>query len=367
MLLLITFCVVFLIQSYFYLFLFRKYTSFQHAVIENKSSPISIVVCAKNEAENLKRLLPSLARQKYPSFEIVLVDDASTDGTLNEMLSFEKAHINAAFKVIIVHIVQGDSRGKKEALAKGIQTAQNEYILLTDADCQPTSEKWMAHMTAHFSQKTAIVLGYGAYQKINNSFLNKLIRFETLLTALQYFSYALAGKPYMGVGRNLAYKKEAFLKAGGFKQHSHIRSGDDDLFVSQIANQNNTAICDHQESFTESKPHIHLRNWIRQKRRHITTATQYKPETKILLSLFFISQCSLYALLLISLKTESFRFIIVPLFLIRLVFWYITMYKAAVRLKEKDLIAFGPLYEISIIFIQLYIFLKNIISPPKYW
>ena len=367
MLLLIAFSLVFLVQSYFYLFFFRKYTSYQPSRNLTETFSVSVVVCAKNEAENLKKILPSLAQQKHSSFEIILVDDASTDNSLNEMLAFEKAHLDASFTVTLIPIKQGDSNGKKAALAEGIRAAKNPYILLTDADCLPSSNQWITQMSARFSEKTAIVLGYGAYEKINNSFLNKLIRFETLLTALQYFSYALNEKPYMGVGRNLAYKKETFIKAGGFDEHAHIKSGDDDLFVSQIASHNNTSICDHKESFTLSKPHTHVRQWIRQKRRHITTATHYKTETKFLLSLFFLSQFSLYALLLTSLLTETFTFIIIPLFLIRLIFWYGTIDKTAVRLNEKDLIAFGPLYEISIIFIQLYIFLKNIISPPKYW
>ena len=367
MLLLIAFSLVFIVQSYFYLFLFRKYTSYQQAINLTPAFSVSVVVCAKNEAENLKKILPSLALQDHTSFEIILIDDASTDKTLNEMLAFEKAHLNSAFKVTIIPIKKRDSNGKKTALAEGILAAQYPYVLLTDADCQPASKRWISHMSAYFSEKTAIVLGYGAYEKTNNSFLNKLIRFETLLTALQYFSYALNGKPYMGVGRNLAYKKEAFIKAGGFNEHAHIKSGDDDLFVSQIASHTNTSICDHKESFTLSKPHTHLKQWIRQKRRHITTATHYRFETKFLLSLFFFSQFSLYALLLTSLLTETFTFIIIPLFLIRLIFWYGTINKTANRLNEKDLIAFGPLYEISIIFIQLYIFLKNIISPPKHW
>ena len=367
MLLLIAFGLVFLVQAYFYLFLFRKYTSFQQSINLTPASSVSVVVCAKNEAENLKTILPCLAQQEHTSFEIILVDDASTDNSLNEMLAFEKAHLNAAFPVTVIPIKTRDSKGKKAALAEGIRAAKKPYILLTDADCQPFSTRWITYMSAHFSEKTAIVLGYGAYEKINNSFLNKLIRFETLLTALQYFSYAVDGKPYMGVGRNLAYKKETFNKAGGFHAHTHIKSGDDDLFVSQIASRNNTSICDHKESFTLSKPHTHVKQWIRQKRRHITTAPHYKTQTKFLLSLFFISQFSLYALVLTSLLTETFTFIIIPLFLIRLIFWYGTISKAAVRLNEKDLIAFGPLYEISIIFIQLYIFLKNIISPPKYW
>ncbi len=367
MLLLITFCVVLLVQSYFYLFLFRRYTSGEQTTHVNHASAVSIVISARNETENLKKLLPSLARQEYKAFEIILIDDGSTDSTYNEMLSFEKSHLKSNFTIKLIRILPVDANGKKAALTKGILAAQNQYILLTDADCQPVSRQWITHMMTCFSQKTAIVLGYGAYEKIKKSFLNKLIRFETLMTALQYFSYALDGKPYMGVGRNLAYKKEVFIKAGGFTDHSQIKSGDDDLFVSQIATPNNTAICDHKDSFTLSKPHTHFNKWIKQKRRHITTASHYRSETKFLLSVFYISQFSIYALLLVSILTKTFYLIIIPLFLIRLIFWYVTIKKTANRLNEKDLIAFGPLYEISIIFIQLYIFFKNIISPPKYW
>jgi len=367
MLLLIAFCVVFFIQSYFYLFLFRKYTSFKPSPDLDQTSSVSIVVCAKNESENLKNLLSGLAQQEHNSFELILVDDASTDDSLSQMYLFEKAHLNSAFNIHIIPITQADSKGKKAALEKGILAAQNQYILLTDADCQPASKRWVSHMLAHFTQKTAVILGYGAYEKVKNSFLNKLIRFETLLTALQYFSYALDGKSYMGVGRNLAYKKEVFIEARGFDKHNHIKSGDDDLFVSQVSNQHNIAICDHKDAFTLSRPHTHFKQWVRQKRRHITTATHYKTSTQFLLGIFFISQFFIYALAFTALITETFTFIILPLFLIRLIFWYGTIGKTAARLNEKDLIAFGPLYEISIIFIQLYIFIKNIISPPKHW
>ena len=367
MLLLIAFCVVFFIQSYFYLFLFRKYTSFKQSTKLEQTSSVSIIVCAKNEAENIKNLLPILAQQEYFSFELILVDDGSTDDTLQQLYLFEKAHLDSSFKIKIISIDKNDSKGKKTALAKGIHTAQNQIILLTDADCQPTSNHWVSQMSTRFSQKTEIVLGYGAYEKMNNSFLNKLIRFETLLTALQYFSYALDKKTYMGVGRNLAYKKDVFIKARGFDGHNHIISGDDDLFVSQIASDTNTEICDHKDAFTVSKPHTNFKQWIRQKRRHITTASHYKPSIQFLLSIFFITQFFIYVLASISLISQTFNFIILPLFLIRLIFWYATIGKTAARLNEKDLIAFGPLYEISIIFIQLYIFIKNIISPPKHW
>lgn len=367
MYLLVTFCVVIIIQLYFYFFLFKKYTSFIPEKVESNPKAVSVIIAAKNEAANLSHLLPKLSEQEFPSFEVVLIDDASNDNTLVTMQSFKQLHNNAEFEVRIISIAPENSNGKKAALTKGIAAAKNEYVLLTDADCEPKHKLWIHHMNNSFSKKASLVLGYGAYEKRSNSFLNKLIRFETMLTALQYFSYALAGKPYMGVGRNLAYRKSTFESVGGFEKHQHIKSGDDDLFISQVANSENIAICDHQDSFTVSKPHIKFSDWIRQKRRHITTSTHYKKKIKMTLGLFYISQFAFYTLAILALVTLTHLRYIIPLIILRFLVWYLTINRTAKRLKEKDLSTFGPLYEISIIFIQLYIFVKNIISPPKYW
>ena len=328
---------------------------------------MSVIISAKNEAANLTFLLPKISEQEFRSFEVILIDDASIDTTLSTMNSFQELHKNAKFDVKVIAIDTEVSIGKKAALTKGIEAARYEHILLTDADCQPNSKLWISHMAQSFSKDISLVLGYGAYEIRKNSFLNKLIRFETMLTALQYFSYALNGKAYMGVGRNLAYKKSIFLSAGGFEKHSHVRSGDDDLFISQVANSKNVAICDHQDSFTVSKAHIKFSDWIRQKRRHITTSSHYTAPTKLMLGLFYLSQFSFYALIFLAFITKTQLIYFLPLIILRFIVWYVIINRTANRLKEKDLTAFGPLYEISIIFIQLYIFFKNIISPPKYW
>ena len=328
---------------------------------------MSVIICAKNEATNLNSLLPKLSEQEFKSFEVILIDDASNDNTLSTMFSFQKFHKNAEFDVKVIAIDPEDSKGKKAALTKGIAEARYEHILLTDADCQPSSKLWISHMTHSFSKDISLVLGYGAYEKRKNSFLNKLIRFETMLTALQYFSYALDGKAYMGVGRNLAYKKSIFLSAGGFENHSHVRSGDDDLFISQVADSRNVAVCDHQDSFTISKADNKFTDWIHQKQRHITTSSHYKASTKLMLGLFYLSQFSFYTLIFLAFITTTQLAYFIPLIILRFLVWYVTINRTSNRLKEKDLTAFGPLYEISIIFIQLYIFFKNIISPPKHW
>lgn len=367
MLLLLAFCVTFVIQFYFYSILFRKYTGFNHRIAEVYLPPVSLIICAKNEENHMGSLLQSVVEQKYKNLELVLVDDGSSDSTLDMMYKFQKAYSDHLKNIIVVPVLKSDANGKKKAQSLGIASATHEHLLFTDADCQPVSDHWIEHMMSGFSKQRELVLGYGAYNKIKGDFLNKLIRFETLLTAVQYFSYAIAGKAYMGVGRNMTYKKQLFSGSGGHSGHQHIKSGDDDLFISMVANDRNVGICDHPLSFTTSTPPLRYSDWIRQKRRHITTAPHYRTGTKISLGLFYISQLSFYIIGVIALVTHTYPYVILSLMCFRFILWYRVISQAGNRLNEKDLIAFGPLYEISIIFMQLYIFLKNIISPPKYW
>jgi glycosyltransferase involved in cell wall biosynthesis len=364
---LIVFCVVFLIQLFYYGYFFAPYAFFKQKPAQVNSQPVSIIICAKNEEENLRHLFPCLLDQNYPEYEIVLVDDASFDGTLELMKSFKDQCSLSNISVQIISVSTEHTKGKKFALTQGVLAAKNELLLLTDADCKPVSNKWIQQMTKGFSNDVSLILGYGAYQKIKGSYVNKLIRFETLLTAIQYFSYATYGKAYMGVGRNLAYKKEDFLRVNGFESHDHVKSGDDDLFVSQIATPLNTGFCDEVSSHTISEPETSFTNWIRQKRRHLTTSSFYSSFHKLTLGLFYVSQLAFYLLTFFALVYGIHLYAIITLFIVRFVIWYLILIKSSVRLNEKDLICLGPLYEISIIFIQLYIFLRNLVSPPKFW
>lgn len=367
MLIFITFCIIIIIQVFFYLFLFGKFSFSKPTLKEYQTIPISVVICAKNEATNLEINLPFIANQNYPKFEIVLVNDASTDNTLKIMEAFQLKYSSPKLSIQIQSNQNKEAKGKKSALSLGINTASNNYLVLTDADCKPASSNWITKITSHINGKKEVVLGYGAYQKIENSFLNKLIRFETLLTAIQYFSYAKIGRAYMGVGRNIAYKKDVYTKNKGFQKHMHIVSGDDDLFINEVSNKQNTTICFSKNSFTISKPETNFKKWINQKKRHITTANHYKVFHKSLLSIFFISQFLFWLLAIFLLILQIYPTITIALILFRFIIWYLIISKSAKLLREKDLIIFAPLYEISLIFIQLYIFTKNIISPPKQW
>ena len=212
-----------------------------------------------------------------------------------------------------------------------------------------------------------IILGYGAYEKIAGSFLNKIIRFETMLTAVQYFSWAKLGHPYMGVGRNLAYKKEEFFNVNGFIDHMKIRSGDDDLFINQAATGKNTTISFSPESFTYSRPKTSFKDWFKQKRRHVSTAGYYKPFDRMQLAVFYSSQLLFILLPIILLVFQYQWIVVVSLIGFRYLFTWITLGFSSGKLKEKDVMFWFPIIEIILIFTQLNIFITNSFSKPVHW
>ncbi len=365
--LLYLFGLIVLIQVFFYGVVFGNFTSkkIDRSFVKKAVYPISVLVCAKNEAENLKKNLPLFLAQDYPNFELVLINDGSTDATLKVMQRIQKEH--EAIKIVNVKSVEAFWGNKKYALTLGIKASSHEHLLFTDADCKPSSNQWIKEMTGHFSNEKLIVIGYGAYQKIPKSFLNKLIRFETLLTALQYFSYAKLGQPYMGVGRNLAYTKSLFFSANGFISHMNIKSGDDDLFVNEVATSSNTALCSSDAGFTESVPKKTYADWILQKRRHVSTASFYKTKHKVMLALFYISQILFLILAIVLISSLQFWQIVVGLIVMRYLVAYISLATAMKKLKESDLIVFIPLLELFLIVSQFSIFIKNLTSKPTHW
>ncbi|MGV9004347.1 glycosyltransferase [Flavobacterium sp.] len=359
------FAVVVLIQFFYYIVIFGKFSFAKPQTETPKRIPISIIVCAKNEEENVRNFIPLLIEQNYPQFEIVLINDASSDGTLDLFEEFEKQYPN--IKLVNVENNEAFWANKKFALTLGIKAAKYEYLLFTDADCYPTSKDWITKMSSQFTQQKTIVLGYGAYEKIDGSFLNKLLRFETLLSATQMFSWAKMGKPYTGVGRNMAYKREEFFKVNGFIDHMKIRSGDDDLFINQAARKKNTTICYLPDSFTYSKPKTTFSDWFTQKRRHVSTAGHYKFSDRAQLAVFYVTQF-LFVVLPIILLLFQFQWIAVLCLIgFRYLFTWFSLGFAAGKLKEKDVMYWFPVVEIILIFVQLNVFISNTYKKPVHW
>lgn len=274
--LLILFWSATLTQLFFWIFIFSRLAFHRQPPLEadsgeNAETPVSVVICARNEAENLRKNLPFFLNQDYPVFEVIVVNDNSFDKTWDLLLDVSKK--NPILRPINLNEVT--LPGKKTALTEGILAARYDVVLLSDADCRPASRHWLRLMQSVLQDDKDIGLGFSPYRS-EKGFLNIFIRFEAIYTAIQYLSFSLVKFPYMGVGRNLIYRKSLFFRAGGFRSHEEIASGDDDLFVNQAADARNTVICIHPNAFVYSQPESSWRGYYHQKSRHLTTGRRYR-------------------------------------------------------------------------------------------
>ena len=361
---LVAFIAIGLINLCYYLGFFR----FAFATSENLNPqnplPVAVVICAKNEAENLRKFLPIVLAQDHPDFEVVVINDASTDDTQEVIEGFQSLYPN--LKMVNVQNNEAFWANKKYALTLGIKKATKPYLLFTDADCRPESDQWLREMVSQFENKKSIVLGYGGYLVEKRSVLNKLIRFETLFTAIQYFSYARWGLPYMGVGRNLAYTSAEFYNQNGFATHLHIRSGDDDLFVNGAANKMNTGMCFSANGITRSVPKKNLKAWWQQKRRHVSIAGHYKKRHQLLLGLFYTTQLLFWILFFVLLFTAYWQ-IALGFLAIRWIVQGTVFYNSGKKFGETDLFWLFPFLELFLVWAQLGIFIANFFSKPTHW
>lgn len=329
------FCFIILVQVFYYLYFFKRLAFYQPSPKpHSEQRPVSVIICARDAAANLAKNLPGVLVQNYrTTHEIILVNHNSTDETKYLVEELQKTFKN----LVPVQITQEAKliTGKKFPLSMGIKTARYETLLLTDADCVPASENWIQIMQDGFRPETEIVLGYGAYKK-RKGLLNKIIRFETFHAALQYFSYALAGIPYMGVGRNLSYKREVFIKNKGFSAINQIPGGDDDLFINKVATKNNIAIVIDGEAHTLSDPKTSWSEWFTQKFRHYSTAKYYKGVHKFWLGLYSATHMLTYPFLIAAAIFLNW-WIALSVFAVRLIVQGYIYYKAMKKLNEKDL------------------------------
>ncbi|MBN1413819.1 MAG: glycosyltransferase [Bacteroidales bacterium] len=349
----------FLIQLFFYLGIYSRLTFYTRGNITATSEPVSVIICARNEAENLGKYLPVVLSQQYPDFEVIVVDDGSSDET-EEVLRQLKA-MYPHLRTTTIREDKKFSHSKKLAVTIGIKAAKNDILVFTDADCEPAGNQWLSGMVSRFTGGKEIVLGYGGYFS-RKGLLNKYIRYDTLIIAMQYLSFAISGFPYMGVGRNIAYRKSFFNATKGFTRHLHLLSGDDDLFVNENATRRNTTVeCSHQ-SHTRSDPGHSIRQWIRQKKRHLTTAPLYKFRDKFLLLLEPVSRFIFYGLFAALLFFPEISLYVLGVFAFRLIIQLIIIKNAMIRLKENNLLLYSLLFDVFALFINFVIFVSNRIS-----
>jgi len=355
----VVFGLTFIVQSFYYVYFYLALIKKRPAGTPHKKEPVSVIICARNEEENLRVFLPSVLKQDYPDFEVIVVNDCSEDNTFEVLGSLipEYPHLK-------VSTVQKDPKfthNKKFAQFIGIKAATNEYLLFTDADCQPVSPDWISGMASHFSEKNDFVLGYGGFFR-GKGLLNRYIRYDCITIAMQYLGMAIRGLPYMGVGRNLAYKKSVFFRNKGFSSHNYVISGDDDLFVNANASGRNTAVEYNHPSHTRSVPASGFRQWFRQKRRHLTTAKHYKPAHKILLMAEPSSRIIFYLTFAVLLSRLFLWQAVTAIFLLRMILQLAALAIASRRLNEKGLIAISLIFDIFSPLLNGTVYLANIFN-----
>lgn len=352
-----------LIQVLFWLGIFRHLAYYEPE--KNPPEPeknLSIVIAARNEAKNIKKNFDRIINQNYRSPEIIVANDNSTDKTEYELLEYVK-------KCPYLRIINQDNElkkgNKKKALASGIRAAKNDWILVTDADCKPASVHWAKKMQEAATDKIDIVLGYAPYDTMPG-FLNKFIRFETVYTATQYLSMALMKMPYMGVGRNMLYRKQLFESAGGFDAHLDVLSGDDDLFVNEVAHRGNVAIQIDPDSFVYSRPKTSWRSYYHQKARHLSSSKHYKRRHQLVLGLLsmshFVHYLGGFVLLILNFST----IFVAILYGIRMLILLWLFGRILIKLKDKSLLLSIPLLDATYSLYYL-IFSPALIFNKRKW
>ena len=345
------------IQLFYYLFFYLSIHFYKSPETKRTNQPVSIIICARNEAENLRNFLPAVLEQDYPEYEVIVVNDCSEDDSYkvigNYLLQYPHLRISNVNKD------PKFTHTKKFAQFIGIKAAKNEILLFTDADCQPGSNKWLEGMASHFDEKINFVLGYGGYLK-EKGLLNKYICYDTLTIAMQYMGMAIRGIPYMGVGRNLAYRRSVFFMNKGFGAHNHIVSGDDDLLVNSLATSKNTRIEFENGTHTRSIPSPGLKEWIAQKKRHLTTAPYYKLRDKILLIIEPLTRILFYTTFIILLSHIFLWPYVLSVFVIRLITQIIIFYVVQRKLNEPGILAYSLFFDIFSPVINCIVFLSNI-------
>lgn len=357
-----------IIQLCYHIIVFGKLLNLpKKADYTGKWQPVSVIVCAQSEFENLQQLVPALLNQQYPDFEIILVDDASWDKTTTyfESLQGSDPRIKSVF---ITDDMKKNTKGKKLALTLGIKAAKHELLLFTDADCIPNSEHWITEMVQpyHTNPATEIVLGYSPFAK-RNSMVNLFAQMENVLTACSYFGYAINKNPYMGVGRNLSYKKSLFFSVKGFAKHHHIASGDDDLFIQDAANSNNTAICVNPKAFVNTYAKKTFGEWYSQKVRHNYVGKYYKRKHRTQLGFFAFTHALVWLFFIACLIYEPTRYWSL---IFMAVVWLIKvplMYKIFKKLKRGNYAFWLPLFDFLFLFYNFVFGIVTTFGKQKKW
>ncbi|MDR0844188.1 MAG: glycosyltransferase [Tannerella sp.] len=332
---------LFILQFFYWIVIYARPLRKASRMRREKAStlPVSVVVYAGNESENLQKYLPSLLTQKYPEYEVIVVNDGSTDETNDVLKSLEQKYSHLYY-TYIPEEAKYLSR-KKLALTLGIKAAKYDILLFTEANCQPVSDQWIASISSAYTPDTEIVLGFCAYQ-YTKGFVHQLIAYDNLVSGLQYISSALAHRPFTGNGRNLSYRKELFFRNKGYYKSLALHAGDDDLFINESASRKNTQVVYSPESITQTPPVTYFRIWRDTKVSRASTQRYYKGASflffrweKVTYFLFLFTSVAIIIMGVNDYENWLPGALAGSLFLIRYIIKSIVLYRSAKMLQQK--------------------------------
>lgn len=279
---------LFIIQSIYYFLVYLKPYSFEKKRVKDKGDnvefpPVSIVIASKNESENLLKNLPLILEQDYPNFEVIVVNMGSTDETNDSLkqLGYKYPNLYHTF----VPADAEDINNKKLALTLGIKAAKNEYLLFTEAYCRPSSNRWIEEFAFEFLKGKDIVLGYNSLTIDKQFLLSGFVKYDNLIHQVKYLSMAIIGKPFMGIGRNMAYKKSVFFEEKGFSSVLQYYDGEDDLFINKAAKNRSVGVVISSDGITKTSIVDTYSVWMSLKSKYINSKRYYRGASSLLFGL----------------------------------------------------------------------------------
>ena len=284
---LVSACLCFIIQAIYYLTLYPRIIRRQRSVASHPQDfsrelpPVSIILYSRDEVDQMRRNLPLLLTQDYPCYEVIVINDGPIGESDDFLTQLEQEHRHL-YHSFIPDSSRYISR-KKLALTLGMRAAKYDWLLMTEVDCRPVSDQWLRLMARNFTPQTQVVLGYSRHEDAKGLFRSR-VAYDNLFGSMRYLGMALAGHPYMGIGRNLAYRKSLFLSRKGFSTYLTLERGDDDLFINQVANGHNTRVETDAQAVMKASVVTRKKDWREEKIGYTVTSALYRGSSKYLLS-----------------------------------------------------------------------------------
>lgn len=356
--------IAFGLELYYYTGIFGRlaFKSLKEKALPPPPSPVSIVICARNEYEALQQHLKLILEQDYPQFEVIVVNDCSEDESEILLASLQGVYSHLSFRTLIKDDVF--THGKKMSLGVGIKAAQYDLLLFIDADCRPAGPQWLRSMQAHFTDKTDIVLGYTRHE--NNPLW---LRADKFMQAFHYLGKALGHKPYMGVGSNLAYRKKIFFDNKGFDGRITEKVYEDRIFINKVATGSNTGVALSADTTTISTLPISSQRWHRERLRELRSFAlckkqhRYPELTEVFIRLVF------FAALTLAIIQHFFHytllFSLIGIFVVRLGLQVVVFERSQKRLGEKGLTPMLLLWDLVFPFIYIELLISTFYPPKK--